>query len=608
MRFSLSRLGRFLRAPMPLLGKELTEQAARRRTYVMRVIYASLLFLVFALLLHDRLRIAGRDPFNMFGSGRQLFEAIVYLQFTGICVFLPAMMSGVITYEKERESLALLLMTDLGPWEILLQKYFGRLIPMFTFLLLSLPLLAICYSFGGVTTNELSAGVFLLLLSCLQIGAFSIMMSAWCRTTTAAFISSYIFGAVLYLGPALFCLLLDVMNVHNFRGSDEDIVFALFPPYVFDDTRSSSFDVVAVQSIPIMVSTVVFMIIARIALVRRAFLARKQRLLRIFKSQDVFWNRLNRLVGGVVLVKDTGGLPGNDPVKWREVTKKPLGKINYLLRLMVIVEVPLVLAAIALMVHASGRGRLESLSAVVMILWAMAVLTVVVKSANAVSSERTSQTLEVLLTTPLSGEDIIRQKMSGVWRVILVFLIPFLTLFLVQAVVSRAYWSRGIFYGRWDEPNPVGYVIISLATVLVYLPMFAWFSNWVGMKTKTRARAITVALTGVVLWSAVPVFVLALLGVFVDTHVDDPPLNWLFLLSPATFIPLVELGELGNFFETQAWLPALANLVWYGFLLYILRRSCIVHADRYLGRPTRQSRRLWRTYRRAPKPTVEGSL
>ena len=208
----------------------------------------------------------------------------------------------------------------------------------------------------------------------------------------------------------------------------------------------------------------------------------------------------------------------------------------------------------------------------------------VVKSANAVSSERTSRTLEVLLTTPLTGRDIIRQKMSGVWRMILVFLIPFLTLLGVQSFVSRGYWPSYSWGRRWPVLGPLSYLVISVATVLIYLPMFAWFANWAGMRTKTRARAITVALIGVVLWSALPLFAFALLEEFVSTHIDDPPANWLFLLSPATAIVLTELGELGRFFRTNAWLPMVCNLLWHGFLLHTFRRLCIIHADRRLGR------------------------
>ena len=145
----------WLRSPMPLLGKELAEQAARKRTYVLRCAYAALLFIAFCVVFYGEAREV-RSGFELLGRGRGMFVALVYIQFVGVLAFLPATMSGVITQEKEQRSLELLLLTDLRPSEILLQKYLGHLIPIFTFLLLSLPLLAICYAFGGVSPEYLS--------------------------------------------------------------------------------------------------------------------------------------------------------------------------------------------------------------------------------------------------------------------------------------------------------------------------------------------------------------------------------------------------------------------------------------------------------------------
>ena len=106
---------------LPLLGKELVEQAARKRTYITRAIYATLLFAGFGLC-YATTKISYFGPGSwvaMLGRGRMMFEYLTILQFLGIYLFLPAMMAGVITTEKERESLALLFLTDMGPWAIL---------------------------------------------------------------------------------------------------------------------------------------------------------------------------------------------------------------------------------------------------------------------------------------------------------------------------------------------------------------------------------------------------------------------------------------------------------------------------------------------------------
>ena len=138
---------------LPLLAKELTEQAVRRRTYVVRTVYACLLFGAVFLMFYDRVGRNIGSPTAVLGHGREMFAAIIGLQFTGIYLFMPAITCGVLTLEKEHNSLGLLFLTRLGPWTIVLEKYLGRLVPMLTFLLLSMPLLAFTYTFGGLPNS-----------------------------------------------------------------------------------------------------------------------------------------------------------------------------------------------------------------------------------------------------------------------------------------------------------------------------------------------------------------------------------------------------------------------------------------------------------------------
>src|SRR5258708_29390882 len=139
-----------MRIGLPLLAKELLEQSARKRTYVVRVAYACLSFAAAWLLFYDLLRMGVTTPQAALGSGRQMFAVLMKLQFTGIYLIMPAVTCGVLAHEKEQNTLGLLFLTKLGPWTILFEKLFSRLFPMCCFLLMSLPLLAYAYSLGGV--------------------------------------------------------------------------------------------------------------------------------------------------------------------------------------------------------------------------------------------------------------------------------------------------------------------------------------------------------------------------------------------------------------------------------------------------------------------------
>src|SRR6202034_1664734 len=54
------------------------------------------------------------------------------------------------------------------------------------------PLLAITYTFGGVTPGELVDGMILLVIVCLHLGALAIACSAYFQTTAQALAATYI--------------------------------------------------------------------------------------------------------------------------------------------------------------------------------------------------------------------------------------------------------------------------------------------------------------------------------------------------------------------------------------------------------------------------------
>ena len=93
----MSKIGR--RFGLPLLAKELTELANRRRTYVLRTIYACV-FLLLAYLRYESVVAKWQNAFGnafsfgMLGYGRFVFEEVVQLQLGAIYLFMPAMVCG----------------------------------------------------------------------------------------------------------------------------------------------------------------------------------------------------------------------------------------------------------------------------------------------------------------------------------------------------------------------------------------------------------------------------------------------------------------------------------------------------------------------------------
>ena len=554
--------------PFPILTKELTELAARRRTYMTRVIFAGLLFGCSAGFIGPKITYAaGAWPY-VTGSGGQYFLSLVLFLALGIHLFLPAFAAGLITQEKERDSLALLFLTGLKPWQILLQKYASGLVAIFSFLLTGLPLAALCYTYGGLSRETLIVGVYVLFLTSLQIGALALLCSARARTTVGAFVGTYLLGAVLATVICVTAQWLDHL-AGGTRYSDRSMGFFPWTQVIWIFRSGPTFGAVFQASLPAIGSIVVFLLLARFYLVRRAFAPARHRLLGLFRRVDSFMQSANRRIGGVTFHTRDRALPGDDPIAWRELTRTLLGRPQYLARLLLGLEIPTV--AVCLWAVAAG-GEGGALSEVAAVFGTLSVLALSAFSANAFVSERVSQTFEVLLTTPLRAEDIVRQKTRMLSRFQWMLAVPLLTIFAVRWWLERD-WP----HGQWQHPNvpaPPLYLFTAVLTLAVYLPLVQWLSLWVGLKMRTRFRAIVTALAVVAGWCVLP---LMLCSSF-DANQD----NFLLQTSPLA-VPVWNEGfDLDRMFPVSPLLGVLVNFLIYGAITAFIRHRCLSRADVYL--------------------------
>jgi len=559
---------------LPLLEKELIEQAARKRTYIVRAVYALLFFATAYVLFYDTLSVLGTNSLATLGQGRPMFNILVGLQFAGIYLFVPSLTCGIITQEKERSSLQLLFLTRLGPWTILFEKYLSRLVPALGFLLLALPLLAFAYSLGGISVDYLAFGVWMLFISVLQMAALGLACSAYYRTTAGAFVGSYLIGAAMLFGPIL-CWAL----IGGLRGLMPAIVMSpCFGALLFFEDRAMlgmwttaqhPLMEAVVRSVPILFSTTLFLGLSRFFLASRAFVPPRNYLQQVFRLLDRMFERLNqnRWTKGIVLLGDTASLPDAKPIAWRETTKRSMGQFRYLLRLFLVLEVPVIFLGLLLLAHG------PFLSVLIYLMWGIAVLVIAVHAASLIATEKSNQTLEVLCTTPLSEFDIVHQKFRSVWRLIGVLLVPLCTLFAFRfwgklLVPNADWWNQ-----HYHVPGSPQYLASSVLTAGIYLPMVAWLSFLIGLKSKTQVGAIIGSLAAIFGWSILPwLFCIAPFAFYINTTGTGADTNALLILL-ASPISLIYVNETGpgptRIFRTV--IPLVLNCLIYGSALFAFR-------------------------------------
>ena len=595
------------RFSLPLLAKELLEQAARRRTYIIRVAYALLLFAGAYALFSEILFTSTGNVWSLMGKGRELYERLLGLQFFGIYLFMPAITCGVLTQEKERDSLMLLLLTRLDPWTIVVEKLLSRLVPMTCFLAMSLPLLALAYSLGGITPGFFWSGIWMLFITAVQVGTLAVTCSAWFRTTVGAFLATYILGFLLIFGPALGYVLIEAVVSHGNEGRNtlfnspmvqflqqigvidhpEQLMFPFFAPVQILSPnvwgKSPNYWMTSLRTVPILLWCWGFMYLANRFVVSRAFVGPFNPLLAFLRKIDGLFQRLNqnRLTRGVVLVADKSRLPEERPIAWRETTKRSFGRTRYLARLFLVLE-SLVLALLFLNAIISGDVYLPAPAITSVLAWLLLALLVTVASASLFSGERTHQTLDVLCVTPYSSSEIIRQKFTGVSRLILVLSAPLLTI-----IVFETFW-RGQFWGH-DEPwsssrvDPPLFFVSSLLTLLIYPRAIAWLTCLIGLVTRTQVRAIMTSLIVIVGWCAAPWLFLLAPMIAVNPNIERTPLIFLNLLSPVSMLVYTQNDMVHQYFGSP-WTAVALNTVFMGSVWLACRTVCLTRAARLLGR------------------------
>lgn len=515
---------------LPLLRRELIELSARRRTYVVRFLGALLLlgwvlFQVSSSLsdlmqyqVQNAISIGFGQPaaMSLMGSGSILFPRLVPTLFLAVQLLMPSLICGSITIEKERNTLGTLFVTRLSPLTIVLEKLGSRLMPMLTFLLLSFPMLAFVYSLGGVDERLLWSTLWLVFWECLLFGSIGLMCSAWYTTTVGAFVASYVLSAVLFTltrlvpgwipTPWMIWQVVDGMSGNGFRvwnsGVDGPLrlMMARFPV--------SPVWCVLTATAPTMLTVLFCITMTRVLLFRRAFASQSSLLLRVFRSLDVFFQRLNDRAGGVQVIADRESWPGLDPVAWREREKKSLGRARYLIRMLVALEFPTLFVCLLAVVFGAAERDRGGLGALWGVAWLLALMIVSVKAATLISSERARETLEALLSTPLTGRQILEQKIAGMRRLMMVVATPILTVNLSN-VLMAAQSGGGMTLsnlGQWLWL--LVYLVLTVFSTWTGLHLLAWLGLLTGGGARSQARSVFTAVTVSLAWVGCSVFLI----------------------------------------------------------------------------------------------------
>lgn len=184
----------------PILARELKERMRSVRVPI--VLTAYLVLLGSIVLMAERYIGSDRQfgPFAEAATGRIVFHYLLFFLLLFVCFMVPAFTSGVISSERERQTLHLVQVTLMSPRAIVNGKLAAAMSYLGLLVVATVPLLSVGFILGGVSPLDVLRGYAMVLLTGLTIGVLSIAISAHLRRSIGATVLAFLLVFALTVG------------------------------------------------------------------------------------------------------------------------------------------------------------------------------------------------------------------------------------------------------------------------------------------------------------------------------------------------------------------------------------------------------------------------
>ena len=542
----------------PLVGRELRELASNRRTYINRIIFVSLSIILFLIVSGKHLM---GGSISALGRGRDFYESILMMQFFYVYLIVPIVVSGVITIEKERESLSLLFLTELRGGEIIFEKYLSSLLPVIFFLMSFLPITIMSYLMGGTTVEKIIETQWCVLTALFLNASIALFCSSYSSSSVGSMFSSLI----LTLLTAFFPVLLDIFLGFHLK---EEYALLLFPPFRANISPYHTYSLPwYFSSIAVGILSIVYLKGARFFLYRRAFGQSRKPLSELLWFIHRMFERIDKKFFKRKAALKTP-ISGEHPIVWKEWARRSAFAPRALTRLATVGG----LVAFAIMTFNVGDYYNGQLFLFWLVSWTVYLVLIFALSINLISDEKKKQSLEVLLTTPITRKEIFKQKFRSL-------LVTNNICGLVVFVNSISIWFLSSFNRRTHSSIYV-VVLSALLAIIIYPRLIMLVATLSSCIAKSAPKATIMATTILFGW----VVAFSTLCYFLEEFVGYPSSqasNFFYCIIPGHLVLEVINYESIN--------PVLIfiHFGFYGGIMGLMYFYIYRHADSLLNRSPR---------------------
>ncbi|MBI2824218.1 MAG: ABC transporter permease subunit [Planctomycetia bacterium] len=521
----------------PVFWMEARTRARRRRFFVARVLVAAGLSAVLAVVYWNfdqqravnqyarvntptgvqMVNVSTRDRNSIAELARlggEMFQTYAITQFGLLLLLAPVYCAGSIAGDRERRALDLVFLTRLSNVQIVAAKYLVRLLELFLLAVVALPALFLCLLLGGVSWASVLTSSAVTLVFIAFIASVSLLVSIVAARVMSSVVLSYMTLLIFWVG-------LPIIVIMRNPGAPPAaglswLVIALNPiagigSAIMPDFDRTPWTDAYLWCLAFYGSGSILLLVNSIFVVRRLGLwASRERVARDRKT------KLRR--------RDAARRVWDNPVAWREVKTIAVHRRMRWARIFALVMLVLFSAPVWVVYLADllerGRPLPSDIHATTFVVVGTSILTwllMTLQGSMSFAYERDRSTLDALLTTPLSGAQIVLGKLAGIARSS-AFALAFPLFF-----TGLAAW-HGVISGRAAALGVV--ILVTTALLAAAWGLFCSIATATSLRAASYAFGIALALV-----AGVPLVV--------NTALSQPTQFWLL---PATFTsPTVNL-------------------------------------------------------------------
>jgi ABC-type transport system involved in multi-copper enzyme maturation permease subunit len=407
----------------PIFNREFLTVPRRSRHYAARVAYLGALWVIGVtawLATGGWMRSVTLGETARFGP--LLFQVLTFVELSLFLFFSALSAASAIAQEKDRRTFVLLLLTDLRNEEIVLGKLLGSLLPIVLLLAATVPLLLLLLLLGGIDPRQVLQAVVIVAATSLAAGSLGGLIALWRERTFQSLALTVLF-LVLYLClvnglavlPALSARLspADVQRWQEWLDPFRALRTVQDPAALLEAGLSPAYGFALVM--------IVFSLalngwgLARL----RVWNPSGEPIMQREQPEDIE-DKERVLAGDAKARASVHAAPGAvrrvgpNPILWREIYTRAYGRRPLLVKTAYLIVLAFICwyALAPLLVR---QERLPFMAAYGLIpVGVLSLLLVAAQAATAITSERDTGALDLLLVTDLTPKEFIFGKLGGI--------------------------------------------------------------------------------------------------------------------------------------------------------------------------------------------------